>query len=305
MLLGMPFLEHIRASISVWRKKLITPYAEFNLDTNSVVDPMVGITLAEGIDLPDLTERERKVMTETQISEWEHKQEEVREILLRNKCTWDDEFRGITKCGEHHIVLNQRRPVVNRRRHFTEQENKIIYEEVNKMLKQGVIRKSESPYVSYPSLQVKPDKSIRFCIDYRAVNRVTVRDEHPLPNIAELIRAVEGSRYFVALDLRHGYWQIPMAEESKKYTAFACHMGLYEFNVLPFGLTNSAATFQRIMNNLFIALRHKGVLVYLDDILIHAKEYEECKATLEEVLTRLGQWQLKLNLKKSVFSLIC
>ena len=109
------------------------------------------------------------------------------------------------------------------------------------------------------------------CIDYRPLNRVTVNDSYPLPRINELLRAVKGSKYFVALDLRSGYWQIPMEQESRQYTAFRAGKGLYEFVVMPFGLKTAPATFQRNMDFLLGDLRHQGCLVYIDDILVHAR----------------------------------
>ena len=149
----------------------------------------------------------------------------------------------------------------------------MVQTEVQKTLVDGVIRPSDSAYAPEVVLVMKHTKDWRFCLDFRQLNLATVRDKYPLPRIADLVRAVQGSRYFAALDLKAGYWQIPMDKASIKYTAFRCFLGLYEFLVMPFGLTNAPATFQRCMDFLFGDLRFKGVLCYLDDILVHSPTF--------------------------------
>lgn len=301
LLLGVPFLESMRADVSLWRRVLETPVARFPLRQKMLQAQAANVTLVDGVELTELTPSERLEMTAEQIREWEMKQQDACEVLRRYPETWDEVFRGYTDRGEHHIVLRHQRPIVNRRRNYTETENQVIAQHVDDMLRQDVIRKSESDYVSWISLSLKKNGKWRVCVDLREVNNVTIADKYPLPTIPELLRAIQGSKYFVALDLKGGYWQIPLAEDSKKYTAFACHRGLFEFNVMPFGLTNAPATFQRVMNNMLGDFRHKGVLVYLDDILIHSEKYAESMELLDTVLARLKEWRLKLNLQKSYF----
>jgi hypothetical protein len=113
------------------------------------------------------------------------------------------------------------------------------------------------------SVSQKRDGKWRFCIDYRLLNQHTIIDKHPLPRIQDLLRLVRGSAYFVALDLRAGYWQISMAPDSIKYTAFRTHRGLYEWTRMPFGLVNAPASFQRLMEIVLGDLWWKGVMVYL------------------------------------------
>lgn len=222
---------------------------------------------------------------------------------------WDENRQTFATGVEHHIVLNHRRPIVLARRNFTERENEIIREEVTDMLSKGVIRQSYSEYEAQPVLvQKKPlpgeegkEAKHRFCVDFRRVNDATRKDRYPLPRIDMLLRLVKGSKYFCALDLKSGYWQIKMAEDSIPYTAFSCIQGFYEFTVMPFGLVNAPATFQRLMDNIFKDLRDKGVLCYLDDILIHHEDYNECLKLLTIVLQRLSDHGLTVNIKKSVF----
>ncbi|EZG43551.1 putative retrotransposon protein, partial [Gregarina niphandrodes] len=169
------------------------------------------------------------------------------------------------------------------------------------MLEKGVIRPSRSPYASGIVLVKKKTGEWRFCIDYRPLNAVTVRDEFPIPRIDDLLRAVRGSRWFVALDLRAGYWQVAMRERDVPKTAFRTPTGLFEFVVMPFGLVNAPATFQRMVEQLFGDMYWSGVLVYLDDILVHAPTLDEVLRLLGEVLRRLQAAGLKLRLSKCTF----
>jgi len=119
---------------------------------------------------------------------------------------------------------------------------------VTEMLRDGIIRPSDSAWASPITLAPKKDGTTRFCVDYRKINAITRKDAHPLPLIQDVFDQVAGSKIFSTLDLRSGYWQVPMADSSISRTAFSCHLGLFEFVRMPFGLTNAPAIFQRAMN---------------------------------------------------------
>lgn len=228
-------------------------------------------------------------------------QQQVKALLSEYDSLWRGDRRGEAADVAHRIRLLHDRPIVSRPRPITEEQQKIVKAEVDKMLKDHVIRPSNSPYASEVVLILKKTGDWRFCIDFRALNKVTILDKYPLPRISDLVRAIRGSKYFVALDLRAGYWQIPMEHRSIKYTAFRCFLGLFEFMVMPFGLTNAPATFQRLMDFLFNDLRFSGVLCYLDDILMHSRSFNHCLELLRTVLERLRAAGLTVNLKKSEF----
>ena len=117
------------------------------------------------------------------------------------------------------------------------------------MLEAKVIRPSCSPWASPIVLVEKKDGTVRFCVDYRKVNSVTKLDAYPMPRIEEVLESIDSAKVISTLDLAKGYWQIPLSEDAKEKTAFIIPSGLYEFEVMPFGLHSAPATFQRTMNH--------------------------------------------------------
>src|SRR3569832_152361 len=175
--------------------------------------------------------------------------------------------------------------------------------EVDKMLEKEVIRPSRSPWCSPIVMAPKKDGGYRFCVDYRKLNTITKKDSYPLPRIDDIFDLLNGACFFSSLDQAWGFWQIPVAEPDKEKTAFITYKGLYEFNVLPFGLCNAPATFQRLMDMLLAGLQWNSCLVYLDDILIFGKDFEEHLTRLRSVLLKIGEAGLKLRLRKCKFFL--
>ncbi|CAN2387863.1 Reverse transcriptase (RNA-dependent DNA polymerase), partial [Pristimantis euphronides] len=177
-----------------------------------------------------------------------------------------------------------------------------MYQEVKKllnhMLATGVVRESQSPWAAPVVLVKKKDGSIRFCVDYRKLNSCTIRDSYPLPRIEESLSALGKARYFSTLDLASGYWQVPMAEQDREKTAFILPMGLFEFDRMPFGLSNAPGTFQRLMEKCLGDLNFESVLIYLDDIIVYSHTFEEHLQRLEQVFDRLKKHGLKIKPKK-------
>ena len=142
---------------------------------------------------------------------------------------------------------------------------------------------------------------MHFCVDYRKLNAVTVKDTYPLPRMDECLDSLRDTKVFSALDAISGYWQMPIPESGRNKTAFSCHSGLYRFSRMPFGLTNAPATFQRAMDILLSPFRWKSCLVYLDDIIIFSKSWEEHIVHVEEILSVLEKAGVKHKLRKCDF----
>ena len=151
------------------------------------------------------------------------------------------------------------------------------------------IRQSTSPYGAPVLFAKKKDGSLRLCIDYRGLNNITVKNRYPLPRVDDLLDRLHGAKVFTKIDLRHGYHQIRVAEEDIHKTAFRTRYGHFEFTVLPFGLTNAPATFQRMMHDIFHQQLDDFVIIYLDDILIYSKNEEDQPDTWKGPRTACGQ----------------
>ena len=201
-----------------------------------------------------------------------------------------------------HTIDTGTHPPIRLRSYRTSPPNKEeINKQINEMLENDIISPSVSPWSAPVVLVKKSDGSMRFCVDYRKLNSITRKDSHPLPRITEALDALGGAQYFSTLDLRSGYWQIAMDEESKQKTAFITHNGLYEFNVLPFGLCNSPATFQRLMTHILRGLEWSICLVYIDDLIIFSRTFDEHITHLEQVFKRLREANVRLKPSKCHF----
>ncbi|CAJ0626547.1 8148_t:CDS:2, partial [Entrophospora sp. SA101] len=262
---------------------------------------------------------EQMIRTFTNI-EWEDLEEEQkptinRELTLKQQQRLDrflqkhdDMFAGgLYELGHtqeevHSIPTNCPFPQNQRAYHYPPKYNEFIKEEIQQMLEHGIIRESTSSWASPIVVVKKKNNKLRFCVDYRKLNAYTEQDKYPLPLIADIFDSLEGSKYFSSLDLASGYWQMEVAEEDKKKTAFISKHGLYEFNRMPFGLTNAPASFQRLMNKVLSKEIGRFVVVYLDDINIYSKSFEEHLEHLEIVFSRLRQAGLKLGKDKCSFA---
>lgn len=219
-----------------------------------------------------------------------------------------DVFDRTRKEGGRHpsvrctIPTGNHPPISQRAYRMPLMKQRVVRKEIDDMLKLGVIRPSSSSWSSPITLVPKKDGSVRFCIDYRKLNSIVHKDKYPLPLISDIFDQLSGSSIFSTLDLKSGYWQIPMHSKDIPKTAFICSEGLFEWTVMPFGFCNSGQIFQRAMNEIFREFVGKFVFVYVDDIVIFSKTPEEHAKHLEKVLKKLKDYNLQVKYKKCTFA---
>ncbi|KAG1945241.1 thy-1 membrane glycoprotein [Pimephales promelas] len=205
---------------------------------------------------------------------------------------------GQTTLIHHRIHTTDEIPVRKKAYPVSVTKQKFIDEEVENLLNKGIIRPSVSPWAAPVVLVPKKDGSTRFCVDYRGLNAKTPLDGFPMPQIQDILESLYGATIFSTLDLKSGYWQVGMDEDSIKKTAFVTRNNQFEFVRLPFGLKNAAATFQRLMNNVLRDYLGKFCFVYLDDIVIYSGSIQDHFQHLKQLFAKLEASGLTLNLKK-------
>ena len=176
-----------------------------------------------------------------------------------------------------------------------------VEKQVSELLQQGLIQPSSSPFGAPVLYDTKKDGSLRMCIDYRGLNKITIKNKYPLPRTDQLLDSLSGAKNFTSLDLQSGYHQIRIPEEDQPKTAFRTPFGHYEFRVLSFGLTNAPATFQATMNDIFRPYLNKFVVVYIDDILIFSRSHKEHVHHLRLIFEKLRENDFKIKLSKCEF----
>ena len=210
----------------------------------------------------------------------------------------DEHDLGRTGIIKHKISVDNTRPIKQAMRRVPVHMQDEVDRQLDLMLEHDIIQPSTSPWASAIVLVKKKDGSRRFCIDYRRLNDVTVKDAYPLPRIDESLDQLAGAKWFSCLDLSAGYWQVEVDPDDRQKTAFITRRGLYEFNVMPFGLCNAPATFERLMELVLSGLHWQICLIYLDDIIIFGKTFAEMIQNLDTVLARFAQAGLKLKSQK-------
>lgn len=211
----------------------------------------------------------------------------------------EDMELGCCNIAEHEILVDDTTPFKEKYRRIPPSMYSDVREQLESMLKCGVIRESCSPYSSPITVVAKKDGRARICVDYRTLNKRTKKDAKSLPRIEETIDMLKDARIFSSLDLMSGYWQTKLSESSKELTAFtAGPLGFYEFQRLPFGLCNSGATFQRMIEKALHGTIHQDCLAYIDDIVVFSKDETEHINKLGRVFDKLKSHGLKLKPSK-------
>ena len=229
---------------------------------------------------------------------------EQREILRKTLLKFSDIFVGSSKAPgrtnliEFNIDTGDSPPIRSAPYRTSKAEGDVMEAEINQYLELGLIRPSKSPWASPVLMIRKPDGGIRFCIDYRKLNSVTIKDSYPMPRIDDLLDVLGRAKLFSTMDIASGYWNVPMRPDSVAKTAFTCKYGLYEWLVMPFGLCNAVPCFERLMETILIDEKWRICLVYLDDCIVYSEDFGSHLVRLTQVLTKFRDAGFKLKMSK-------
>lgn len=308
----------------------VTDFQALTMITNSRENP-VKIKILEPLKIEMINESEMNFVDKMQINsdideqhlDKLHKQN-LKNLRLEH-CNPEEykairdlcyEYRDIFYCEgtpltftnqiKHKINLTDETPIFTKTYRYPEIHRKEVHTQINKMLQDGIIQNSTSPWSSPiwvvpKKLDASGKRKWRIVVDYRKLNQKTIDDKFPLPNITDILDKLGKAQYFTTLDLANGFHQIEMHKDDIPKTAFSTDTGLYEFRRMPFGLKNAPSTFQRVMNNVLRGFQNEICLVYLDDIIIFSTSLQEHVQRLKLVFERLRQSKFKIQLDKSEF----
>jgi hypothetical protein len=253
----------------------------------------------EGQTIHTLTEEELKAMIQgAQVSE--RKKRYLRELLEQFRDRFSEKLTsaGMAKYIPHRIKLKVQDSVYTAPIRMGQHLEDEMAKEIEEMAKSHVVRRTWSAYNSPMLMVKKKDGTWRKVIDYRNLNKVTIKEPYPLPRLEDAFDALAEAKYMTTFDFTSGYWQIPIAEEDKEKTAFTVKSGRWEYNVLPMGITNAAPTFQRNMEMMLDGLLWTRCIVYIDDVIIFGRTFEEHTENLRMVLERMREFNVVAKPKK-------
>ena len=273
-------------SVSVTSSQLIVEC--HNANNPSTTKPSIPKWIEE-VHLPDHLDPESK--------------EKLVNLLLKYSHVFSqsEDDLGHTTTMKHHIILEDNIPVKQPYRPIPPSQIEEVRQHITDLLNTGVIEESQSPYASPIVLVKKKNGKIRMCCDYRLLNKKTRKNSFPLPRIEDSLDKLYGSKFFSCLDLKSAYNQVEVAEQDQHKTAFTTPFGLYQYTRMPFGLCNSPATFQNLMQTVFRNEVYAFLLIFLDDLLIYSQSIERHIAQLEIVFQRLSEHGLKIEPAKCKF----
>jgi len=240
------------------------------------------------------------------VKSWEltpERTETILNIVFNRRAVFSMHPRkpGLNRLVEH-VIDTGSHPPIRCKPHFTTyQEEQLLRKEILDMLEKGICRPSNSPW-AFPILMVrKPGGEIRPVFDARKLNDITKRDSYTLPRVQDLLQQFAGAEFFSVGDASSGFWQVPLSEDSIPKCAFITRFGLYEFLVLPFGLVNSPATFQRLMDMVLGNMRWDRASIYVDDVIVYSPSWDQHIVDLDEFLKRCIECGISLKLSKCRF----
>ena len=273
---------------------------EFGDSTERIIDPDVRINYdskilgSQGLQNSDIL-----ADLDSKLNHLGHSErEQLKTLILDYKHLFPDVPSRTNKIF-HDVDIGNSQPVKQHPYRMNPVKQQYLKEEVNYLLENDFIEPSKSDWSSPCILVPKPDGTYRMCTDYRKVNSATKTDSFPIPRIDDCIDKIGRSKYVTKFDLLKGFWQIPLTDRAKEISAFVTPDGLFQYKVMPFGMKNSPATFQRLINNLIAGM--DGIGAYIDDVIIYSDSWSDHLRTIQEFFDRLTEYRLTVNLVKSEF----
>ena len=252
------------------------------------------------IKCANIPEHLRDLYERTVVGMTKEQREEIAKLLRKYSTIFSKSDADLGRTGiiRHKINTQDVHPIKQPLRRAPVHLKEEIDKQIDEMLERDVIQPSKSPWASSIVMVSKKDGSKRFCIDYRKLNDVTVKYSYRIPRIVDSLEQLGRAQWFSCLDLNSGYWQVEVDDADREKTAFTSRRGLFEFKVMPFGLCNAPATFERLMEIILAGLSWQICLIYLDDVIVHGKTFESMLSNLDTVLGRMQEAGLKLKPRK-------
>ena len=231
----------------------------------------------------------------------------ITDLFRKHREVFPSKNRKLGDCAgvEHEIDTGDAKPVKRAPYRTSYAERTIIQHQVDEMVKDGIVQPSVSPW-SFPVVLVKkkdPTEKPRFCVDFRALNKLNSRPMWPLPRVEDAVSAFGKSTVFTSLDFNSGFWQIQLAEKDRQKCSFVTMDGQYEFVRMPFGLAGATATFQKAIDTILSHLKWKGVVCYIDDVLIGGETFDQHLGLLDQVLAAVSKAGFTISPKKCEIAL--
>ncbi len=268
-------------------------------DIESITSAKINLVSSNNIETRTPSQMKDKVKTSSELTIDQNKKLNNLIQQYEENFSQNNNDLGFYDKQEFEIDTGNEKPIKTKPYRVPYAQQPEVDSMIDEMLENKIISKSNSPWASPLVIVKKKDGTNRFCVDYRKLNNITTKDNFPVPLIEETLDSLNGSCFFSSIDLCSGYWQMALDNNSKLKTAFISSKGLFHFERLPFGLSNAVAYFQRTMETILEGLPFAKV--YIDDILVHSKTFEEHLVHLEEVFKRLREANLKIKPSKCLF----
>lgn len=304
-IIGMNALIPFESEINI-RERYLKIFSTFIIPFQNLEHPK---EIAEANNLEPVNDIRIEIANKIQTEQLNNEEKNnLKNLLVNNKDLFYSEGDNLTFTHEikHEIRLTQESPVYSKIYRYPQVHEKEIDRQIKDMLKQGIIKESNSPYNSPLWIVAKKiDNSKvqkwRIVIDYRKINEISIDDKFPIPNIENILDKLGKAQYFSTIDLAKGFHQILVRQEDQRKTAFSTPSGHYEYIRMPFGLKNAPSTFQRLMNSVLREHINKICVVYMDDILIFSTSIQEHMTSINTIFKKLRQANLKLQIDKCKF----